>query len=51
MDYEDACDTEVSALEAQREVERHHLRWSDFLTDCGTHATYQGQTVLDWLGY
>ena len=52
MDYDTACDTTFTKAQAKREVDAHDGDgWEAFLTDCGDHETYLGQTVLDWLGY
>ncbi len=53
MDYETACEAEVSRDEARQEIERHDVDggFAAFLADCGDHQAYQGAVVLDWLGY
>ena len=51
MTYEDAIESEVSALEAKREIEKHSANFDEFLEDVGDKKTYTGQEVLDWLGY
>ena len=51
MNYEDACQANVSATEAKREIEKHNLEWADFIAEAGRKSTYTGKEVLDWLGY
>lgn len=51
MDYDEACDAEITRSEARREIEDHCASWAEFLEDVGDRATYQGSAVLDWLGY
>ena len=45
MDYKTACETEVSAVQAQR------VSFAEFQAECGIKQTYRGQDVLNWLGY
>ena len=52
MDYLEACEAFVTKKEAKYEIEvQHGLNFSDFVADCGNSEEYQGQVVLDWLGY
>ena len=58
MDYETACEAEVTRAEAKREIEKHAVRaalgtamWAEFIDDVGNRETYRGSDVLDWLGY
>jgi hypothetical protein len=51
MTYDEAMQTTVSHAEAQREVESHGLPMSEFVEDNGEHAEYDGDTVMNWLGY
>jgi len=41
----------ITAKEAKREVEEHHLLWTDFIEDYGDFAMYMSTDVLHWLGY
>lgn len=51
MDYETACEAEITRKQAQQEIKAHGLSFDDFVTDCGDKAYYSGQVILDWLGY
>jgi hypothetical protein len=52
MDYETACEIEISAKQARLEIEKHEgCSWDDFIADCSEKQTYLGSEVLDWLGY
>ena len=49
--YQDAHEGTVTARQARREIERHHVAWEAFTAACGVSETYTGAVVLDWLGY
>lgn len=50
--YESAEGQIISKERAKREVEKHNGdTWAEFLQDNGEHASYDAQSVLDWLGY
>ena len=57
MHYGEACEATVSRHEALMEVKKHFLRrewdaqWELFLSEVGDKQEYEGQEVLDWLGY
>jgi hypothetical protein len=51
MTYEEALDATVTRDEAKREIEKHSASWDDFVAEHGDHETYEGETVLGWLGY
>lgn len=51
MEYDDACDYEVTFKEAKAEIKAHSLEMADFVEEVGSQDTYTGQQVLDWLGY
>lgn len=51
MNYDEACEIEVTKAEAIRELEKHFVDISDFFNECGEHDTYLGEVVLNWLGY
>ena len=53
MNYEDACDAEVTREEARVEIEKHDLpgAFDLFLQEVGDRPTYIGREVLDFLGY
>ena len=51
MDYHEAMHTTVSKAEVIRELRKHGATFEDFARDCGDHETYEGSTVLNWLGY
>lgn len=51
MNYDEATQATISRAAAIAEVRRHHCDVSEFLADCGDHASYQGGAVLAWLGY
>lgn len=51
MNYEEACDTDITRAQAIREVLQHGAEVAEFLQDVGDKATYGGEEVLGWLGY
>lgn len=51
MDYETALDARIPRALAQREIEMHDARWSDFVDAAGEKEYYLGNEILDWLGY
>lgn len=51
MTYDEAVEVELTPAEARREVKRHGHEWEAFVAEVGTRDAYQGQEVLDWLGY
>jgi len=51
MDYEEACEAEVSKASALAEIARHGCDAAEFLAEVGDRATYRGSDVLNWLGY
>lgn len=55
-EYEDACETTVTADRARRFIAQHGCLspadgWEGFAAQYGTRETYRGREVLDWLGY
>ena len=52
MYYESAENHTISKQRAIQELEKHGIDDpSEFFNDLGNMATYQAQTVLEWLGY
>lgn len=64
MTYEEAIEETVTRAEARAEIAQHCANldgivlpselaemWADFTAEHGDHDTYQGATVLGWLGY
>ena len=51
MDYLEACESTVTREDARKEIKLHGGSFEDFLVDVGDETEYQGQEVLDWLGY
>lgn len=49
--YESAEDTVISKARALEEIDAHDGDRDAFLAEMGSHATYDAQTVLGWLGY
>jgi hypothetical protein len=51
--YEDACEEIVTRAEAEAEIAKHDCDggFPAFLTEVGDRPEYQGNEVLDWLGY
>jgi hypothetical protein len=49
--FESASGVLISFERALTEVAKHGACTREFLADCGTHDTYDAQTVLTWLGY
>lgn len=48
---EDAMEAEVTKAEAKREIQKHSLKWEDFVEEVGDREEYTGREVLEWLGY
>lgn len=42
---------DISRQEAEAEIVQHGLRFADFLAECGDRESYNGKTVMEWLGY
>lgn len=51
MNYDEACEAEVSKARALAEIARHGCDAADFLADVGDRAVYRGADILNWLGY
>lgn len=55
MTYDEACEYTLTRAQALRELDDHGIgdadQLAEFFADCGDHAEYLGQVVLDWLGY
>ncbi len=50
--YEDACAAVLPRTQAHHfVVNEHGASWFEFETEYGRHDHYQGQDVLDFLGY
>jgi hypothetical protein len=51
--YEDACEEIVTRAEAEAEIAKHDCDggFPAFLAEVGDRPEYQGNEVLDWLGY
>jgi len=39
-----------TASEARFQIESHGLSYADFIEEVGQTVTYEGDTILDWLG-
>jgi len=52
MYYETAENLTITKQRAIQELAKHGIDdTSEFFNDLGNKATYQAQTVLEWLGY
>lgn len=51
MNYHEATQATVTANQAREEILSHGCSFAEFQAETGTHATYDGATVLAWLGY
>ena len=49
--YESSENVTITKKRALLEVKNHGASTSEFFSDCGVHASYNAQTVLNWLGY
>jgi len=51
MNYEDACEAEVTRAEARAEIDKHDVPggFAAFLEEVGDRDAYLGHEVLDWL--
>lgn len=58
MHYNEACEIQVTAAEAYRELRKQNLSpeetnryWNEFQEEYGVKETYRGKDVLDFLGF
>lgn len=51
MTYEQAIEETVSKKAALTEVRNHGCSVSEFIEEMGDKENYQGEDVLNWLGY
>tara|TARA_B110000902_G_scaffold233926_1_gene278107 strand:- start:668 stop:916 length:249 start_codon:yes stop_codon:yes gene_type:complete len=49
--YDSAENMTITKKRALLEVKNHGASVSEFFGECGVHANYNAQTVLNWLGY
>jgi len=56
MNYEEAMSVIVTKEEARREIAKHgkntpEITFEAFVAEYGDHEWYEGEDVLNWLGY
>lgn len=51
MNYDEAMTSIVTRAQALAELRRHGADLAEFLDEVGDHDTYEGEQVLNWLGY
>ena len=51
MDYDEACEAVFTRVQVIREIKLHSCDPEDFFSEVGDQPTYEGETVLNWLGY
>jgi hypothetical protein len=50
--YEEAVQaSDITPKIAKREIERHGVKWEEFVAEVGEKPVYTGKEILDWLGY